>query len=255
MKNTVIKLITIFFISCTLFSSCVSVKKTRLIQEGGEAAAGDVANSWAANYTINAGDMLYIKVYSNDEKTSKFFQSDFPEYISPTYLYLNSYEVDLDGFVHFSFVEKVKAQGLTITQLTNQLQEELDKYFKQTRVVVKLAKFEFSILGEVNNAGLYETQLQQINILQAISKAGGTNLYGNLKKVRLVRKTASGVHVEYLDLTDSAIMQSEYFYLSPNDVVYIEPRSAKVLALEKFPYQILISTIALGISVLAITQK
>lgn len=255
-KKTVITLLISSLVALLLTSSCVNIKKATLIQEKGVSGMpGDIENTWAANYVINTGDQLYIKVYSNDEKTSKYFQSDFPEYISPTYLYLNSYEVDLDGYIHFSFIEKVKAQGLTLIQLNNKIQEELDKYFKQTKVVIKLSNFEVSVLGEVNKPGQYRTDLQQLTIFQAIGMAGGTNMYGKLDKVKLVRKTSSGVHVEYLDLTDNAILQSEYYYMNPNDVIYIEPRSAKVFALDKFPYGAILSVLAIGVSVLSISQK
>ena len=68
-------------------------------------------------YKIKSGDHLYIKIFSTDPKTSKFFQSDFPALMNPTYLYLNSYKVDTEGYISFSFVEKMFVKGLSIEEV------------------------------------------------------------------------------------------------------------------------------------------
>jgi polysaccharide export outer membrane protein len=81
--------------------------------------------------------------------------------------------------------------------------------------------------------------------------AGGITDFGNFKEVRLVRQTQNGSELYLLDLTDNRILESPYYYLMPNDILYIEPRSTKSWAYTQFPYQSLLyffSVVILGAS-------
>ena len=91
-------------ITSIVFSSCISQKRVRLLEEKTtKEVTQQFENPKSTTYRIQIGDHLYIKVYSVDPKTSKFFQTDFPNLMNPTYLYLNSYVVDEFGFISFSF--------------------------------------------------------------------------------------------------------------------------------------------------------
>jgi polysaccharide export outer membrane protein len=236
--------------------SCVNLKNVRLLQEKSVETPGEgIPSNRGEIYKLNSGDHLYIKVYSTDPKTSKFFNSDLPEYISPTYLYLNSYPVDNDGYIRFSFIDKLYVKGLTIEETTELLQTNLDEYFKEATVFVKLAKFQIAVLGEVGSPGNYTIDKEDYTILQAISLAGGPTTFADIKRVKLIRQTQDGTKIEYLDLTDNGILKSPYYYMMPDDILYLEPRSAKVYAFEKFPYGWVFSLVSFGISLVALTNK
>jgi len=139
-------------------------------------------------------------------------------------------------------------KGMTVVEVKDMLQKTLNEYFKESTVVIKLVNFEVSVIGEVNSPGTFTIYRDQINIFQAIGEAGGMKDFGNPKKVKLVRQVTSGSNLIELDLSDNKILESQYFYLQPNDVVYIEPLNAKSLAYTRFPYElilVLISTAAL----------
>jgi len=80
--------------------------------------------------------------------------------------------------------------------------------------------------------------------LQAVAQAGGTTNFGNLQKVKLVRQTLTGSELYYIDLTDNGVLQSDQYYLLPNDVVYIEPLNSKSFTFQNFPYSLFLSTIS-----------
>ena len=83
-----------------LFSSCITSKRVTLLQDkSAKEAQASYENKKKTAYQIQSGDHLYIRVYSLDPKTSKFFQTDLPTLMNPTYLYLNSYMVDQDGLL------------------------------------------------------------------------------------------------------------------------------------------------------------
>ncbi len=178
------------------------------------------------------------------QKTARLFQTDFPNPMTNTYQNLNSYRIEEDGYINFSFIDKLYVKALTVKEVNDLLQETVNEYFKEATVVVKLVNFRVSVLGEVSNPGTFVIDNKQINILQAISDAGGIKDFGNRKKIKLVRQTLTGSEVYNLDLTDNAILQSDQYYLMPNDVVYVQALGSKSFAFKNFPYSILISTIS-----------
>ncbi len=236
-------------ITGVLFSSCVSQSKVKLLQDRVKNPGTEFANSKSTTYRLQPGDHLYIEVYSVDPKTSKFFQTDFPDLMNPTYLYLKSYSVDEFGYINFSFVDKMYVKGLTVAEVKEQIQKTLNEYFKESNAVVKLVNFEVSVIGEVNNPGSFTVYRDQLNLFQAVGLAGGFKDFGNPKKVRLVRQTQNGSNLVVLDLSDNKILESPYFYVQPNDIIYVEPLNAKSWAYNRFPYEtflVLISTAFLG---------
>lgn len=237
-----------------LFTSCISQNKVKLLQDNaGKDAVSEFANSKNTSYRLQAGDHLYIEVYSVDPKTSKFFQTDFPDLMNPTYLYLKSYSVDEFGYINFSFVDKMLVKGLTVAEVKDQIQKTLNEYFKESTAVVKLVNFEVAVIGEVNDPGSFTVYRDQLSLFQAIGLAGGLKEFGNPKKVKLVRQSQTGSSTMILDLTDSKVLESPYFYLQPNDIVYIEPLNAKSWAYVRFPYEtilVLISTALVGYSII-----
>jgi len=244
----------LILVSGILFSSCISQNKVRLLQERtAKAATSDFNNSKNTAYRLDVGDHLYIEVYSVDPKTSKFFQTDFPDLMNPTYLYLKSYSVDESGYINFSFVNKMLVKGFTVEEVKEQLQKTLNEYFKESTVIVKLVNFEVSVIGEVNNAGSFTVYRDQINLFQAVGLAGGFKEFGNPKNVKLVRQSQTGSNMVQLDLSDNKILESPYFYLQPNDIIYVEPLNAKSWSYVRFPYEtilVLISTALVGYSIL-----
>ena len=205
-------------------------------------------------YKINTGDHLYIKVFSSDAQTSRYFQSDFPELMNSSYIYINSYKVDNEGFVNYSFTGKTKVKGLTIEEAQDALKKTLNEYFKDVNVYVKLVNFNISILGEVNSPGNYSVDREQLTVLQALGMAGGIKSFGKATEVTLIRKSPNGSKVYNIDLTDNGILQSEFYYLLPDDVIYVASRGTKPFIFESLPYGMLFGIISIAISIIAIND-
>jgi polysaccharide export outer membrane protein len=246
------KIVLKFFLLASVFglASCVNLKKTELLQKKTITdLEQEIKNDRSSVYKINSGDHLFIKVTSSDPQTSKFFQSDFPDLMNPTYMFLNSHKVNRDGYVNYSFVDSIYVKGLTVEQARDEIQKSLGEYFKDVNAFVKLVNFQITILGDVGSPGTYTIDSEEINILQALGHAGGINEYGEAQKVMLVRKSPNGSIIEYIDLTDNGLLQSEYFYLLPDDVLYVSTRGSKPFAFSKFPYSMVFSLIASGLAI------
>jgi polysaccharide biosynthesis/export protein len=258
MKNRPIQFINLgarlLLTSVILFTSCISQNKVKLLQERtAKEATTEFSNNKNITYRLQVGDYLYIEVYSVDPKTSKFFQTDFPDLMNPTYLYLKSYAVDEFGYINFSFVNKLYVKGLTVAEVREQVQKTLNEYFKESTAVVKLVNFQVAVIGEVNSPGSFTVYRDQIDIFQAIGLAGGFKDFGNPKKVKLVRQSQVGSTMVLLNLSDNKILESPYFYLQPNDIIYIEPLNAKSWSYSRFPYEtilVLLSTMLIAYDIL-----
>ncbi len=253
MKNNFIprnKRLLMYIAVSVVLSSCVTEKNVKLVQEKvNKEMTSQFENPRITTYHIQPGDHLYVRVYSTDPKTSKFFQADFPYLMNSTYQYLNTYVVDENGYISFSFIEKLYVKGLTIPEMQKSLQAQLDLYFKETTAYVKLVNFQVGVLGEVVSPGNFTVEQDQITIFQAIGLAKGITDYGNLKQVKIIRQVPKGSEVYLVDLTDNKILESPYYFLMPNDIVYIEPRNSKPWVSSQFSYQSLLyffSVVILG---------
>jgi polysaccharide biosynthesis/export protein len=244
-------------ITVVLLTSCLSQRKAMLLQDNKATSfLGNVfENGKKITYHVQTGDHLYIKVYSIDVKTSKLFQSDLPALMNPTYLYLNSYVVDEQGYINYSFIDKMYVRGLTIEEIRNLLQKTMNEYFKDVTVVVRLVDYQVAVLGEVGSPGNFTVDKDQINIYQAIGLAGGFKPFANVKKVKIIRQTVKGSEIYEINLGTKEILQSDYFYLMPNDIVYVEPLKSKSFLFERIPYEMFFTMVSLGIAVAALLNN
>jgi polysaccharide export outer membrane protein len=169
-------------------------------------------------------------------------------------IYLNSYNVDQDGNIIFPFVGPINVIGLTLNQAQEKMAVILNEYLKETTIIVKLVNYNVTFVGEVKKPGEYKIYQDNINIFEAIAMAGDITDYGNRNEVKLMRKTDDGTALHIIDLTREDILESPYFYLKPNDVIYIEPLKGKQFAFSTFPYALLFSTITTVIVLLTFLQ-
>lgn len=232
-----------------LLSSCIPQKKIKYMQPSHPDSTNRATFSTPAyqDYHLGVGDNLYIKVRSLDEKSNNFFNNIGDENRSTGYndasIYLNSYTVDPSGNIVFPFIGSVYVLGKTLDETKSAVEEVLNEYLKETTIVVKLVNFNITFVGEVKRPGEYKIYQDKINIFEAISLAGDITDYGNRNEVKLLRADANGTNLHVLDLTREDILESPYFYLKPNDIIYIEPLKGKQFAFSTFPYALIFSTI------------
>ena len=233
-----------------LFSSCVTQRQVKYLQQKQKA---DTSRSYVhhkpPDYRIQSHDFLYIRIFGMDEKTNSFFNkqegtggSVGVEY-SDIGLYLNSYEVSDSGFIDFPAIGKIFVKDLRVDQIKLQVQSLVNEYLKDVTIVVKLVNFNVSLLGEVKHPGEIKVYKDKINIFEAISQAGDLTDFANRGKVALIRKTQEGSRVTYLDLNSVQILRSEYYYLRPNDILYVAPLGIKRWGTETFPWALIFSAI------------
>lgn len=141
---------------------------------------------------------------------------------------ISCYIVDPEGFIDFPLVGKVKAVGLSRTELASFLKKLLDEknLAKDAVISVEYMNIGFSVLGEVNSPGFYSIDNDKTTLLQALSKAGDINLYGKRNNVKVIRMNNGKQEIYVVDLLNTeTLMKSPAYILQQNDVVYVEPNN------------------------------
>lgn len=144
---------------------------------------------------------------------------------------LMPYLVDNEGYINFPIVGKLKVGGLTKSEAEKLVTEKIRTYLAETEnpvVTVTMASYSVSVLGEVARPGSFQVSREKINILEALAQAGDLTIYGVRENVKLIREDATGKKsIVTLNLNDANIINSPYYYLQQNDVIYVEPNNVK----------------------------
>ena len=227
--------LTIMSLAILAITSCQSTKNIAYIQ-----------NSDSISY--DQSPLLYhAKIIPNDQPTISLNTVN-PEASLPFNLLLQNtytqsrnmssgggtlmpYLVDNDGYINFPVVGRLKVSGLTKSECENLILDKIRPYMAETEnpvVTVRMSSYSVSVLGEVNRPGSFQVGREKISILEALAQAGDLTIYGVRNKVKLIREDATGKkEIHTMDLTDANIVNSPYYYLQQNDIVYVEPNKVK----------------------------
>ena len=221
-----------------LMASCVTSKKVNLMQEPGKNGIPSYADTLSyADYEIRIGDRLYVYVYSVDERISNMFNpsrnsglirqqirnnmSTGGSYDLYTYLVLD------DGTIDFPTLGRLSVRGMTTREVKHLLEKELLAYIKSygdyqmISVEVNIVRRTFSVISD-RGSGVLSMPKEKVTIFEALAMAGDIGDFGDRSKVRIVREIEGQTKVMTFDLRSKDIINSEYYYIEPNDVLYIQ---------------------------------
>lgn len=220
-----------------------------------------------ARYTglkIKEADVLQIQVSAFDEIAVKPFNltsmatTNDPEGATTSNA-AGQYIVSAEGYVVMPVLGRVYCLGMTKKQLEQDLEERLKVYLTDPRVDVKLTNFSISVLGAVGSAGQKTTNNEKLNLFQAIALAGDMTSSADRTRVKLLRyseETQKDTLIN-LDFSDASIVNSPYYYLQQNDILYVEPdKNAQIAANTTNPNRALfLQLLAVGISVVVLVLR
>ena len=260
--NRITKLGIFTLVLIMMFASCVPQKKMIYLKDAEMAAANiskEYVNDRSVNYKLQPGDNLFIRVLNTiDERSASAISGEYTNrsYMSSdASIYLQSYTLDEEGCIEMPLTGKIELKNLTIDEAKEKLQTELAKYVNQTTLIVKLSNFNLTVLGEVTRPGMYKVYQSQINLFEAISMAGNMTNFAKNSEVRIIRQTDNGSEVVTVDMGQADILSSPYYYLKPNDIIYVEPLKIKQWGFTAFPYSTVISVISLGVTLVTLVRS
>jgi len=232
------------FLIFIIIQGCTPMKKITYLNDS-QVGEWDVSPV-PPKHHLEIGDILMIKVISRNAESNDLFNietntnSASPKLTAAT-LYLNGFTISQEGTIDIPNVGKIYVLNQTLEEAEQTILMKAEDYLINPFVVVKLANFEITILGEVNVPGRYPVYKEGLTIYSALAMAGDINDYGNLTEVKIIRSNKNKKQIYYLDLTDANILTSDFYYLRNNDLIYVQPLRYK--GLRKSQSQILLSTL------------
>lgn len=224
-----------FAILVYTFSSCTPYKNIPYFADFADTALKtSVKTAPFSSPVIKPDDLLSITIETVDADITRLLNSgnvvaqttNLPP--SANEQTIPGYLVDKDGEVELPFVGKIKLAGYTTTQARDAITAAISQYIKNPIVNIKFANFKVTVLGEVLRPSTYIMPTEKVSVLDALGQAGDLTIYGRRENVLVIRDTLDNQkNMVHLNLNSKNVMSSPYFYLQPNDVVYVEPNKAK----------------------------
>ncbi|WP_297511867.1 polysaccharide biosynthesis/export family protein [Flavobacterium sp.] len=223
--RTKIKLILLICIALTQFS-CVSKKKYYLLQ-----GTYDMKNA-SSNYEpiIQKDDRISILVSTFQKELAEPFNlnPNTNNNTANTNNINNGYLVDSEGNIDFPVLGKLSVAGYTVDQLKLMLNDKLKSYLVDPVINIRILNFKVSVLGAVQSPGIKDFQTNRVTLLDALAASGDITPYGRRDNILIIRDYQGVKTFNNVDITNANVVNSPYFYLDQNDVIYIQERKAKV---------------------------
>ena len=214
--------------------SCIPNKELIYLQNKGQDSTGVTVNPVATKpYRVQTNDILSIRIKALDQQLVNMFSNSDLQNANPTdqSLYFDGFTVDDHGNIRIPVLGEMNVLGYTLEDVRVKIETRLlDEYFKKEAnifVMVKLAGLRYTVNGEITSPGTKTLYQEKANIMEAIANSGDITMTGNRKEVVVVRQYPHGTEMHTIDLTDAKSMQSPYYFLQPNDYIYIKPLKQK----------------------------
>lgn len=182
-------------------------------------------------------DMLTITINTTDPAVSRPFNLTVVNTVGSTGQLstgpgsLQGYLVDNDGNINFPVLGTLHVQGLTKGECEDMIKQKLAPYLAATEkpvVTVRMSSYRVTVTGEVNKPGVIPVSTEKMSIMEALAQAGDLTIYGKRDNVLLLREDDQGQkHAVRINLNDANLINSPYYYLQQNDMVYVEPNRVK----------------------------
>ncbi|MEM1326438.1 MAG: polysaccharide biosynthesis/export family protein [Bacteroidota bacterium] len=189
---------------------------------------------------VKPDDILYIFLYSNDPVVAAPYnvvpgeqQRNTVDAITQGYL------VDAEGYIDYPNLGRVFVSGQTRAEIKSNLEERLSEYVENPVVKVRFLNFQVFVMGEVRRPGVLQFQDENVTILEALSFAGDFTELANREKVMVIRERNGSREYAQLNLLTTDVFESPFLYLEQNDVIYVEPLTAKTSAVVSSPLRYL----------------
>ena len=256
---------------CVLLTSCVTSRKVNLLQEPDNEIPAYADTIDFTDYRVRIDDRLYVYVYSVDERVSKLYNSgtaggQMRQQMNQGSTYgsydLYTYLVDTLGYIHFPTLGDIEVRGLTTREIKRKLEAELSKMitslgdYKMLSVDVQVVNRYFSVIGAVQSARI-ALRKEKVTIFEALAMAGDIADMGDHTNIRIVREIEGQTTIRSFDVRSKDIVNSEFYYIEPNDVIYIQYMPGHTFGIEHVTNSIAITaaTLSFGGFIYGITMR
>ncbi len=244
MKKTSRVSTTIFLLCFLLLQACIPMRKV-VYMKNNPITEKEIIITPPVHH-LEIGDVLFVRVLSSNDKSYEFFNvetntNSSANNTSMASLYLNGSTINSLGMIEIPVIGKIFLLGKNLEEAKISVQKVVDEYLQDAIVIVKLANFQVTILGEVNNAGTFPVFKESVTIFEALAMAGDLSDYANRQKIKIVRTHNNKKKIYTIDLTNQQLLLSDFYYLRNDDMIYVEP--LKYRTFRKSQSQIVLSAL------------
>jgi polysaccharide export outer membrane protein len=216
------------------FASCVPKKKMVYLQSE-DNNQDSVFLYERIDYKLQVNDIIDVKIVSLDEEVNKLFNSNSASNSNSVaqtanfgdLYYVTGYNIDDSGYVYLPIMGKVNVLNKTLSEASKEIDKHVLRYFSKYYLVVKLGGIRFSAVGEFRRPGKYTILQNQATIFEAIALAGDLDMVASRGDVKIIRQYPEGTKIHTVNLLDKNLIHTPYYFIQPNDVIYVEPLPQK----------------------------
>lgn len=233
-----IKFFGLLLFAGVMLTSCVSRKQLIYLQSNDDGATRMMKAVPTPEYRLQANDIISVKIKALKPELVAIFNisestanANSAQNRGEEANYYDGFAIDERGNIRIPMIGELYVMGMTLEEVRIKVEKELlENYFNKEAnifVLVKMAGLRFTINGEINAPGTKIMFQEKVNILEAIANMGDITITGDRKNVTVIRQYPYGTEMHDIDLTDIKVMESPYYYLQPNDYIYIKPLPQK----------------------------
>jgi polysaccharide biosynthesis/export protein len=220
-----IKYYILLLASVCLLISCGSRKKIVYMQD----IKSNQTLSYASNYDLilQPDDLLSIIVSAENQELTVPFNNSLLQ--TGSALGAKGFLIDSEGFIDYPIVGKIKVGGLTKKTANSEIVKKITPFFKTPPTInLSILNFKITVLGAVKSPNTFNITGNRVTLLEALTMAGDLIMTGKRNTILLIRETNGQKSFNRIDITNSSFINSPFYYLAQNDVLYIEPNKTSI---------------------------
>ena len=224
--KSLFRLLPVVLVVSVFLASCGSKKDVVYFQNASSFETLVDKNSFTPKFKVD--DLVSIHISTLDNEASvpfNLFRGAAEGGIRPEQV---DYLIDQQGEIDFPVIGKIKIAGLSPEETRVMLRDRLSEFLKDPIINIRLKNFSVTILGEVRRPGTYPVVGEKITILEALGLAGDLTNKGQRENVMVIRDFDGTKVYTRIDLTRKEALSSPVYYLTQNDVVYVEPNQSAI---------------------------
>ncbi len=232
----------VLFLFVLTLSSCYSHRNLRLLQENNHSLPVYPQSDYT-DYRIQVNDEIIYRIITSDATITKLISPDMG---SGSSQYQTSYRVYPDGTIDLPFISDIPVQGLTFKEAATVIENRFKELIPDAVVKLSLANKTFTIFGDAGS-GILSIYREKMTIFQALSLSGDLANGNDLKHIRIIRQKDKGTEILEFDIRPKSIIDSKYYYIYPNDIIYVRREFSSFYMVNSYPAMLGVITFSISL--------
>lgn len=249
--NGLFRILSALAVACFFLSSCTVTKNSYYFKNLARDTSIPATVTRQSEMTIKKNDVLSIVISSLNREEDIIYNAPALSLAAGTNS-VNGYQVDAQGNIQLHKLGTIHAEGMTRSALKTKIQTDLQPYLKDPVVTIRYMNHRVTVLGEVAKPQVIQMPEEKLSLFEILGNSGDVTQFARKDNILVIRETETGRQLKRINLEDHSIFTSDWYYLQPDDVVYVEPNDIKVNESKRQQKQQTISLILSGASLAAI---